>query len=697
MQIIDREKLINRVKAMTGVDLVLFLDFETYYKTKNNGAKNPSFQLKGKTYAQYIFDERFHYTGLGFAFDLNDWKYIDTDAEFDDFFGALKEMKASKKIALVCHNTQFDGSILAWKEGITFDFYFCTQLMSTLISPMTSSSLAATAELVFPNDESMRKGKELVSVDGKKREDFTEDDRIAIGEYCIQDNHLMREIFFEFMEEGFPPYELESMHITLRGCIEPQFAINRELLNEVIEEEDQKKSDAIIKAIKFCHEGNIVEVAPGTFSSNDKYQALLARCGVIVPVKTSPTTGKLTPALGQNDPEYIQVQEAYPQLAPLFEARKVAKSSIAKTRAAKMIEVADTFMDDAAPALCCDDADMPFFLKYYGALNTGRWSGGEKLNQQNLQRKSKHRLAMMAPLNHLIVVRDLSNIELRMNLWFCGQDDLLDRIKNEPGFDAYASLATEVFGEKVLKIKEKDEPNFTPEEVKIHGDRRQIGKAGELGLGYAMSWRGFQNYLAGGPLGMDPLRVSDSFARSVKNAYQITHPKIVDMWNEIQFQVLPVLADGGTYRFGRNECVIATKDKLILPSGRELHYPNTKMGILETRYGTRNQFYCDDKTTNRFGVPNKRSLHKGLIIENIIQAISRDVINYHLVHTERSLQQQQWGWVAGSVHDEILAIVRDDFAQVAYDTMGEIMAVPPAWAEGVPLASEGGFAKEYSK
>ena len=676
----QREALFERIKRLANVDVVLFLDFETFYKSKaNNGSK--SYSLKTLTYAEYIFGERFHTTGLGFAEGNDEWVYIHDPEEIAELMAEYKERRADgERIALVAHNTQFDGAIMSWRYGLTFDYYFCTQLMAVLDSPTQSKALKEVAKRLWPTDQSMRKGEELHSFDGVPYELFVESDHKNMAKYCIQDNFLMREMFYEFMGRGMPVGEIPAMHITLRGCIEPQFVIKRSLLEEVKVDEERMKAEAVAGAIKFCHTKNVIEVSPGTFSSNPKYKALLERFGCDVPLKMSPTTFKMTPALGKGDPDYIKMKIERPELETLYAARDAVKSTIALSRANRMIAVANLFRDHSE---CGKQAEMPMFLNYYGALNTGRWSGGQKLNQQNLQRNSKHRLSLRAQEGYQIAVNDLSNIELRVNLWFCEQTDLLAAYEADINFDMYSDLASDIYHFRVNKVDHKNE--------------RQIGKAGSLGLGYAMSWFGFQQYLASGPLGMEPMFVSDEFAKGVKSSYDMKHYMIKQMWHEIENYVIPVLEVGGNYRFGRNKCCTVTKGQIHLPSGRVLHYPNTSSKMEKTKWGQRRQFTCDGSVRDRFGNPARRNLHKGLIIENIIQAISRDVLNFQINNIETDLQKADLGWVIGSVHDECLAMIPTPRIEEGFALMEYNMRQVPQWGGGMPLASEGGYADDYSK
>ncbi|MCL1142957.1 DNA polymerase [Shewanella gaetbuli] len=689
MDITQYQAVIEQVKRTFKLDVILFLDFETFYQTRKN-ASGKAMSLTKMTYAEYIFDPRFHVTGLGVAEDMGEIRYMhkpdDVSAWVDDI---RARQTAGERIGICAHNTPFDGAVSFWHLGLRFDAYFDTKALRTLLKPTASSSLKTCALEQWPDDESLHKGgEELVSVDGVPYEYITAEQHENLAKYCKQDTNLMRRLFAiyvqrvqELMGSQCLHNELFAIHITVRGHVEPQFCINDDLLNEVVEDETVNKSEAVVEAIEYL-KGVIGEKANNldakSFSSNEQYATVLTMLGIKVPMKISPTTAQLTPALGKDDPKYVKMMIEHSQHEKVYKARRLIKSTIALSRAQRMLDVADKFRTAGFP-----DACMPFFLNYYGADQTGRWSGGQKLNQQNNTRGGKHRLSMEAPPIHVISVCDLSNIELRVNLWFSGQTDLLEEFACNPDFDLYSSMAASIFNKPINK---KENP-----------DERQMGKAASLGLGFGMGWFGFQEYLASGPLGMEPMFVDDAFAKKVKNSYESKHPAIVAMWHYVQSVVIPTLINGGEVYFGANNLFKAEKDKITLPSGRILHYPNARYEVKEDARGLSTRVLFDSSKRNRWGKPVPKNMWFGLIVENIVQATARDILLDQKVRIEEMLQRTEQGWVMGSVHDEVLSAVRESIADDAHASIEEIMSTPPRWAVGIPLANEGGWAKEYSK
>lgn len=677
----DDKLALNVIKKAFELDIIVFLDWETFYKSKaNNGSK--SFSLKSLTYPEYIFDPRFHETGLGLVIDLDD--HIEYGHGVNFYNTQMQKLKDARadglRIGLVAHNTVFDGAICNWRYGLEFDFYFDTMLMRKYLAAHRPSGLNMCAKDEWPDDPALRKGNDLADVDGIKYEYITDGQHASLAKYCRQDVNLMRRLFLAYIPRiGLAnSTELRAMHITIRGAVEPQFDIRHDLLEEVIKEENIKDGEAVVEAIRFCAERDVTGITPKTFSSNPQYEELLGNFGLRVPKKISKTTGLLTPALGKGDPEYIRLQIDNPEYAVLYKARERMKSTIAKSRAERMISVSSTFRKHGF-----DDACMPFFLNYYGAGQTGRWSGGQKLNQQNNTRGGKHRLSMLAPDGYQIGVCDLSNIELRVNLWFCGQEDLLENFRNDPNFDLYSDIASDIFSYKVTK--------------KTHPDERQMGKAAALGLGFSMGWFGFQQYLASGPLGMEPMFKDDEFCRNVKNAYDVKHYAIKAMWHFLANTVMPVIVNGGELRFGPNDLYIARKDQVVLPSGRVLQYSNARYKGEETQSGVSMKVVFDSDKYDRWGKPVPKYLWHGLLIENIAQATARDILAEQLVNVDRELDEKYLGWVMGSVHDELLAALKEGNEDEAFSIMERNMSKAPEWAIGLPLANEGGYAKEYSK
>lgn len=661
----NNTELIQQMKDHFHLDAIISLDFETFY--------GKGYGLKNKTYAEYIMDDRFRAQMLGVGEDDGDISILDAP-DIDTWAADIRARReGGERIGVLAQNTHFDAAILCWRYGVTFDFYFDAMLLSRLRFINRSAALKAHAERLWPEDDSRRKGDELHKAEGVEDLHSVPGLFDGMSTYCRQDVALTRDIVLHHWATGqVPAMEWQLMHLTLRSCVEPQVWINQALLDEVVADDQADKVNKVAAASAYLVTLGRDPVQADTFASNEKYKNLLATFGARLPYKLDPETYEMKPALGKTDPEYVKFQQEHPELQPLFDARETVKSTIATSRAARLKDTAN---------LLPLNGFIPFPLNYHKA-HTGRYSGSEKLNVQNLQRGSKHRLCLTAKDGHVIAVRDLSGIEMRMNLWFCEQDDLLELVGS--GGDIYCKAAEGIYAHPVNK--------------KEHPMERQVGKVATLGLGYQMSWKTFQATMAGGPMGMDPIFFPDSFCKQVKAAYDRDNPMIKQMWAFLGNVVIPAMCDPlCDMELGRNGCVKVRYQKLILPSGRELQYPGLHCHMLEHARGVDYEYRYDDGTRNRHKQVVWKRIYGGALLENIIQAIARDVIVHHLVQIEDTLCETDSGWVIGSVHDEILSSVPADRAQHAFDQMGTIMATPPRWCFDLPLASEGGFDKVYSK
>ena len=356
----------------------VYLDFETYYD--NN------LSLQKITTVQYIHHPEFKIWGVGIKFNDEPTEWYGED-EYQD---ALQNIPW-ENCALVCHNTLFDAYILTQYLGLYPAYYYDTAAMSRGLYPNQSASLKATAERVFPDDNTMRKGDELVNAKGIR--DLPPDIEEQIAGYCIQDVDLTYAIFNKFVQ-SYPQEELDVIDLTCRMYVEPKLTLNRELLITHREKIKTNTEQLIEKS----------GVTREVLASQKKFAEHLESLDIVVPTKTSPNTGKKIPAFSKTDSAYIQMQNLYPEYQHLWDAREAVKSRIEETRAQRMLENINPDETFSVP------------LRYYAA-HTGRFGGTESVNLQNLPRGSVLRSAIQAPPGQLLYVADLSNIEARMLAW----------------------------------------------------------------------------------------------------------------------------------------------------------------------------------------------------------------------------------------------------------------------------------------
>jgi DNA polymerase len=81
----------------------------------------------------------------------------------------------------------------------------------------------------------------------------------------------------------------------------------------------------------------------------------------------------------------------------------------------------------------------------------------------------------------------------------------------------------------------------------------------------------------------------------------------------------------------------------------------------------------------------------GLLTENIVQAVARDILVHAMSQAEKA------GFhICMHVHDEIIAELSNSMTHWLKGKLIECMTEGPAWAEGLPLAAELKVAKRYA-
>lgn len=655
---------------------LITLDFETPYESKKvAGANRPAFSLRALTYEEYIFNELFCVMGVSYQFDDGAPVWIRHDGNSDQPIrdALTKIFTPGNTHILLCHNAMFDSAILCWYFGLRASRYWCTQSMSNALWSQGKSSLEALSTRLFPDDKTKRKGKELADFAGFWPKDMTETGWGVYGNYCDNDVTITFECF-KAMFGFFPTKELEVIDMTIKMFCEPKFVLDRPRI-----ERYRDKLQAI-RNEKVAASG----LSEATLASNPKFLAELEKYNVEVPIIPSPTKKNpenTKPALGKADLEFIQTRAKHPEIEHLWEGRIAAKSNNNLMRCHRFLTHSNR-----------DEHYIAVYLKYAGA-STKRWSGGNKSNFQNLGRGSDLRYSLKSPPKHRVVVRDLSNIEGRVNAWFSGQFDKCDKFAS--GIDLYNELATGIFGYPVdRKAKVTDaEGNYTKKGVivadKDDADYLQweegfVGKIAELGLGYGMGAPKFYTTVAV----QGNILLDDGVADTTVSFWRKKNYKIVESWRRADRAIFDMASPGmEPYDWG---CVRVERNRIALPNGLYLTYPNLQI-VEDVEYGTRQFEYWNGKFMT--------SIWGGTLIENIIQALARIIMSDQMIEVNRIVApMSKDSGLALTVHDEAVFVVPETEAEYVYEALGEVMAKTPEWADDrLPLASEGGIAENYSK
>jgi hypothetical protein len=182
-----------------------------------------------------------------------------------------------------------------------------------------------------------------------------------------------------------------------------------------------------------------------------------------------------------------------------------------------------------------------------------------------------------------------------------------------------------------------------------------------------------------------PPDTGERFGQIVVNTYRAKYRQIVRQWREYDHVIKwMALANNGAgpqagpdnTACGRlfDRLLLVTSERLVLPSGRALHYP----GITLTRDDAdKDQVVCSAR-----GGKERKYLWGGVIMENVSQALARDVA------TGSQLALMDDMRLCLQVHDENVAVVAEDEAEDAREHMLRAMSTPPRWGRDLPVAAE---------
>jgi DNA polymerase len=121
---------------------------------------------------------------------------------------------------------------------------------------------------------------------------------------------------------------------------------------------------------------------------------------------------------------------------------------------------------------------------------------------------------------------------------------------------------------------------------------------------------------------------------------------------------------------------VLTESGFLLPSGLYLNYPDLKKdGEGQYSYASRR---------------GRIKIYGGKIVENLCQALARCVIGEQMLRISKRYK------VALTVHDAVMAVVKEEERDDAIRYVAECMSWRPKWAQTLPLACEIGAGTSYS-
>lgn len=287
---------------------------------------------------------------------------------------------------------------------------------------------------------------------------------------------------------------------------------------------------------------------------------------------------------------------------------------------------------------------------------------------------------------------DLKAIEARVTAWVAQDwDDLQVYVRGE---DPYIKLAATIFGVPASEIDKKD-------------IRRQVGKAGVLSSGYQ-----------GGPNAILKMLPKIGLTEADLIKVGASPEKIVEGWRDDH----PLVAGKrrGTWKTPEGKLVITRKGGLwrdtkeaveriargesneeeacrckwirdgahlfcVLPSGRPVIYREVAYEKVPDRWGG-----MSESITYLSARGVRIPTYGGKLVENVVQAICRDLLAEPMLAMEREGIQTLL-----HCHDEFVFVNRPNSRD--YDRAVELITTTPAWMPGMVIGANGEKSRRYAK
>ncbi len=280
------------------------------------------------------------------------------------------------------------------------------------------------------------------------------------------------------------------------------------------------------------------------------------------------------------------------------------------------------------------------------------------------------RQSIKAPEGYILTVGDYSSIEAIITAWVSGQEDTVEIFRTGGG-KIYELAASQIYEKNIEDVTDKE---------------RQVGKVATLALGYqggvgALSRMAEIYALDLTKLPMSPQEIVQQWRDKNEGVTKLWKKLTKNAINAISSPEVPFKCDKLTFKFKNNFLYIA------LPSGRLLSYFSPS--IEEGDYGPQ-AAYKGYSTFNGAKIWTQQRVYGGKWMENIVQAISRDILTDAMMKLEDAKYN-----IILEVYDEIVCETKDDFGSL--EEMITIMTSPPSWGKDIPLTVKGYREVRYRK
>lgn len=694
----------------------LSLDFETYC------------DLDLKIYGLDLYSSHPSCEVLMCAYRLDDGKVYHWDATRDPMPNRLRRALEDPDVQLWAFNAQFERVILNRVLDIWPDIYRwrCTQVLAYMHSFTGTLDMVGRQMGLSADKIKLATGKKLMNMFSKPQK-VTKNQPLKrltretnpvewamFIEYNIRDVEAECEIKDKLDKPKYPIPAREWEFYALDQIINDRgLPIDRVFVTNALEMANKRKAQLLARMNKITglmNSGSRDQLLPWLKARGYPYDDLQKDS-----LKKVLTAWK---GIQSGELEYKK-GELYPD--------ELTKTAVKVLKLRQQQARTSTTKYKALLTAMGEDGRMRYVFQFCGASRTGRFAG-RRFQPQNLTMmrdiESEKILVQMtecirdndyesltiyrkepldalaglvrssvrAPRKKKLVVCDLASIESVVIGWVARCERLLNVFRD--GKDAYKDFATELY-------------NVLYEEVTKQ--MRKMAKPATLGAGYRLGGGEIKDGKKTGLWGYaENMGVEMSKKESHKNVatFRRVYKEIPECWYELEDAIKHVIKRGGRRTVGPVTFYMA-KPYLVcqLPSERCIFYKaprirREKMEGVDKKTGERYEYWKDSISYMGKQQNGSRWLrinsHGGKFIENIVQAIARDILREGLLALHKA-----GFYLIGHVHDEAIAEEADNDNEHSHENMRLQMIKKKKWMKkggvDMPLNAAGMTTKIYRK
>lgn len=411
------------------------------------------------------------------------------------------------------------------------------------------------------------------------------------------------------------------------------------------------------------------------------------------------------------------------------------RQAIAKTSVNKYKQILDVQVDGR---IC-------YAFQYGGAQRTLRWSGRKpqfqnlpsrfpKVWKENLDTVRRWilqgdaesirlvfgeplqalsaciRTVIEPPKGHAIVCCDLGSIESRGVGEIAKCKKIIETF--EAGRDVYKEFAAVMFKKAYDQITKEERDISKPP---VLGSGFGLG-AGEITGEYPLlEYTGLIGYAKN--MGV---KMTVKQAEAATKVFRTMYAEVVQAWYAINDAAVKCVRTGQPQRARARDVetgeynavpldvwfdIKAPFLRMRLPSGRHIYYlrPQVHTEVVKIKKGPKKgKTFLSDKVSYE-GYDDKKRWKRietrgAKFLENWVQAWARDIMAFHMLKTAKAKKFGELVFtLLGSVHDELITMVKTKYAKQAVAWIVGIMREKPPFHHGIVLDAEGFTAPYYQK